>query len=234
MPNVLTTDRGDGSELPVVSDIIKSLFHHGDSQRSGLVVWINIMTYPALLIFWSYAIALIKSERFVHLEALFAEQVQTEYREPKCLIETLFLWGWRGDDDSLWKNLEGFDRRRTPLSDHVCSILGVWTAETLGFVSDFEMLFEKFEMLAAMKHVEQSTNDEIELAHANTDRGFRAVRAPTGRIGWDNDRRMRLERELDAGSALRKKLISAGYARDDKFIDLFIVNQQLLSSRFGF
>lgn len=155
-------------------------------------------------------------------------------REPKRLIDALFLWGWRGDDDSLWKNLEGFDRRHTPLSDHICSILEVWTAETLGFVSDFEMLFEKFEMLAAMKHVERSTTEEIELAQADTDRGFRAVRVPTGRIGWDNDRRMRLERELDAGSALRKKLISTGYARDDRFIDLFIVNQQRLSSRFGF
>lgn len=225
---------GDGNELSLVSDLIKSLYHHGEAQRSGLTAWINIMTYPALLVFWSYAIALVKSERFADLEALFSEQIQTEYREPKRFVEALFLWGWRGDDGDLWKNLEGFDRRYTPLSDHVCSILSEWAGATLGFVSDFEMLFERFEMLAAMKHVESSTNDEIAQAHANTNRGFRAVRAPTGRIGWDSDRRLRLERELDAGSALRKKLLSTGYARDDEFIDLFVTNQQLMSSRSGF
>jgi hypothetical protein len=67
------------------------------------------------------------------------------------VVNSLFLWDWKGWDDNLWNNVEGFTtgngRRKTPLSDHLLNIFSEWGEAFLGVPTDNALLFDRFEAL---------------------------------------------------------------------------------------
>ena len=93
-------------------------------------------------------------------------------------------------------------------------------------MQDFEVLFERFEMLAAFAYLEATPESELEQALASPQG---KVRMPVGRIGWHSSSRERLVQELKA-EATRKALIQAGFGMgSEKFTELFIDNLERLS-----
>jgi SIR2-like domain len=55
---------GDDSELPVVLDIIRSLYRHAEEVGGGLTVYLNLRSYPAVLVFTAYGLGLTRAERW--------------------------------------------------------------------------------------------------------------------------------------------------------------------------
>jgi hypothetical protein len=110
---------GDDTEFPLVCDIIRSLYAQSEKIAAGLTYYVNLRSYPAVLVFTAYGLGLTRAARWRSLHSLFDFTVDQQYREPLRAIETLFLWAWKGTENDAWKQIEGLEQRRTPLSDHL-------------------------------------------------------------------------------------------------------------------
>jgi hypothetical protein len=172
---------GDDTEFSIVVEIIRALNVHAEKEGSGLVIWLGLRSYPAVLIFTAYGLGLVLARRWSTLHSLFTAQVSREDRSPKRIVNTLFLWDWKGNDEAPWKNIEGFERHRTPLSDHLLNVFTKWSKSFAGMSSDFSYSFECFEALGALAQLEE--NDEQSLQQSLSSHDGK-VRMSIGRIGW--------------------------------------------------
>jgi hypothetical protein len=142
---------GNDSELPLALDIISSLHAHAEKPKGGLSVYLNIRSYPAALIFTAYGLGLTRAGRWRALHDLLSSVLHGEYSLPTRTVDALFLW-WKGTENDVWKQLEGLEQRKTPYSDRLFAKFSSWSKNFLGFTSDFELIFERFEMLGSLVH----------------------------------------------------------------------------------
>lgn len=222
---------GDGRELPLVTDIIRALYSHAEKVGSGLTVYLNIRSYPAVLIFTAYGIGLTRAERWATLRAFLTAQVHREYKEAKRAVDLLYLFGWKGGDNDLWKRLNGLDRRKTPLSDHLLDLFADWAKSFISVAPDFELLFERFEVLASLAHFE--TNDKAEVRQVlsgDPQNGWTWM--PIGREAWHEKNRDILLGELQR-DPLKSAVLEAGFAAGDaEMLEMFIQNFGRLAGKF--
>ena len=133
----------------------------------------------------AYGLGLTRAERWSELHQLLRATVSAENGNSR-LVDSLFLSGWAGGDDNYWKQLEGFERRHTPLSDHLCALFAEWSTAFTGPSGEFELLFERYEMLCSLAVLEAALGG-----------GGEFVWTPTGRMSWDSSRRGQLFNELE-------------------------------------
>ncbi|KTT11368.1 hypothetical protein NS2R_13720 [Pseudomonas oryzihabitans] len=213
---------GDGSELTLVLDILRGLYAQAEKGGSGLTAWLDLRSYPAVLVFTAYGIGLTRSQRWQTLHKLLIAPWPQEYREPKSTVSVLFLWTWKGYGNELWNQLEGFDSRKTALSDHLLEVMAAWKASFAGVPAEFELLFGRFETLAALTYLEQQNGeDALEQALKNIPHGIFA-RMPVGRVGWHTASSSALIQECQS-EAMITALLEAGFAhRSRRFLELFV------------
>lgn len=221
---------GDGSELPLMLDVLRSLYSHGNAAQNGLTIWLNLRTYPCVLVFTAYCLGLTRAGRWKTAHQLFSAQLAVEHREPVRLVEALLPHGWQGSDRSLWQQLEGLDSRKTPLSDHLVDVMTDWRKSFGGVDAGFELLFERFELLGALACFDQ--NDEAKLeasAASNSHQQF--AWAPVGRAGWHSASARVLIQELESDTRAME-LLGAGFGKGSRrMIQLFIQNFHLIARR---
>lgn len=226
---------GDGTEMSSVLDVVRTLYAQAQNRRDGgLTVYLDLLSYPAVLLVTAYALALSRAERWKHLRQFLHEQLRNQRRgEAARIVDTLFSNGWAGNEKNAWTKLEGFENRRTPLSDHLCDLFEQWGRRFLGLTPDMELAYERFEILAALGYIEQHEKQEIETALAGDARnGW--IWIPIGRSSWHSSTLSTLLDELQNG-AFRQQLTSAGFARGSiEYLDLFIQNYQRLAGRLRF
>jgi len=222
---------GAESEHYLMLDAIRTLDARAAEVRSGNTAWINLRFYPAVLVFYAYGIALTRSERWRELHSLCVAPVFRELNnEPSRLIDVLFLWGWPGGSDELWKMMEGYERRKTPLSDHLCDVMGGWSSSFASITPDFELLFERFEVLGSLAQFE--LNDEVSI-RAVLETGNDFAFMPVGRTAWHNTTKAQILRDLQAEPQI-KRLTEAGFAKSSAgFLALFLINFKRVSARIG-
>lgn len=221
---------GDGTELSTVLDVLQSISHHAGKVGNGVTVWLNLRSYPAVLIFTAYGIGLTRAGRWEALLRLLNAAITVGHRDPERIVSTLFLACWSGDDQRLWQHLEGLDRHKTPLSDHLCAVMSTWASSFAGNAGDFELLFERFELLASLAHFQ--TNDEatLEQAAAAPHRDVLAY-MPMGRAGWHQVGARALQAELEDEARLAA-LLAAGFAKGRRsLLKLFQQNFGRYASR---
>lgn len=212
---------GDGSELPLILDIIRGLYHQAEKIGNGLTVWLGLRSYPAVLVFMTYGVGLTRSQRWKTLHELLVAPWPREHRDSKRVVSTLFLGEWKGARNEVWKQLEGLDRRKTPLSDHLLEVMTNWRSSFAGVSAEFELVFERFEFLAALTYLEEDSEASLEQAHANTPHGLFA-RMPVGRVGWRESSANSLILELQSEATITA-LLDAGFARNSRrFLELSI------------
>jgi hypothetical protein len=220
---------GDGTELPLVIDIIDGLYRDAKKIGNGQTVWLNLRSYPAVLVFTAYGIGLTRARRWGTLHDLFVTPITREHRESKRLVDTLFLGMWEGGQSDVWKQLEGFDRRKTPLSDHLVEVMSEWKTSFAGVSPDFELVCERFETLASLANLEQ--NDEAMLEEAAARNQEIMVWMPVGRIGWHSDSLHIVTSEFESEATVLA-LLHAGFARKSRrFLQLFIENLKRYAAR---
>jgi len=224
---------GDGSELPIVLDLLRAIRAHANKMGSGLNVWLNIRSYPAVLIFTAYGLGLTRAARWPTLHALFFAAITRPYRDPERVLNELFLWSWPGGDNDYWQGLEGFERRKTALSDHLLDVFSAWAKSFAGVAPEFELLFERFEMLASLSFLDTVETGDIEAALANpAPNNWNWM--PVGRSGWHGEVRERLMKEIQS-DAMRKALLDAGFARgNQKHLELALTNFGRIAGRMRF
>ncbi len=221
---------GDGSELPAMLNVIRGIFSHTTVVMDGLTVWLNLRPYPAVLLFTSYGLGLVRAGRWSALHEFLTSQVTVTHDGPRRLVDELFLWAWEGGADNYWHNLEGLERRHTPLSDHLLGVFSEWSNSFIGVTPDFEFLYERFELLASLAYLETADEEELKASvEANNPQHW--VWMPVGRSAWHGQIRERLIRELQ-DAAFRSTLVEAGFAKGRaEFIDIFVGNFKRIANR---
>lgn len=223
---------GDGNDFDVVLDVLRSLHHHAGKIGNGLTVWLNLRAYPAVLIFTAYGIGLTKGARWDTLLKLFSSALAMEHREPQRIVSTLFLGTWAGSDQKLWQQLEGMDRRKTPLSDHLLEVMTHWRKSFTGADANFELLFERFELMGSLAALHE--NDEAQLEKAVKESAVRndvLAWMPVGRSGWHSATAGTLLHELEDEARIAE-LLKTGFAKGSRrFLQLFVENFKLYARR---
>lgn len=221
---------GDGSELTTILDIIRGLYVQAEKVGSGFPVWLGLRSYPAVLIFTAYGVGLTRSRRWQTLHELLVAPWPQEYRAPKRVVSMLFLGEWKGAKNEVWKQLEGLDQHRTPLSDHLLEVMTNWRSSFAGVSAEFELVFERFELLAALAYLEEDSEASLEQAATNSPHGLFA-RMPVGRVGWHESSATALIQELQS-EAIITALLHAGFARNSRrFLELSIESFKRYAAR---
>jgi hypothetical protein len=221
---------GDDNEFSLVLDVIRSLYAQAEKVGGGLTVFLNIRSYPAVLVFTAYGLGLTRAGRWSTLHRLFDVAIDRQYREPVRTVEALFLWAWKGMENDAWKQIEGLERHRTPLSDHLLNLFSEWGKRFVGLAPDFELMFERFEMLGSLAHLERNEKADVQRALGNTPQQSWTF-MPVGRAGWHTSSAERLVAELQA-EPMKATLIQAGFAKGEpEFIDLFVQNFGRIAGR---
>lgn len=223
---------GDGKDFDVVLDVLRSLYHQTGKTGSGLTTWLNLRAYPAVLIFTAYGIGLTKAVRWDTLLKLFSSALATEHREPQRIVSTLFLWSWAGGEQQLWQQLEGMDRRKTPLSDHLLEVMTHWCKSFSGAEANFELLFERFELMGSLAAFHENDEAQLEKAvEASEARNDVLAWMPVGRSGWHSAGARTLLQELEDETRIAE-LLKTGFAKGSRrFLQLFAENFKLCARR---
>lgn len=202
---------GDGTELPLVLDLLQTTRSHAGQVGNGLTAWIELRSYPAVLIFTSYGIGLTRASRWSELHRLLTVSLPMPYRDSEPAVKVLFLSAWSGGENNFWQKLEGLDRRKTALSDHLHDVFEIWSKSFVGMVPDFELLFERFEVLASIASLDTMETASLKEALADVSRRD-FIWMPVGRSAWHTGTRERLFKELEA-EPMKQVLLEAGFAR---------------------
>jgi SIR2-like domain len=219
---------GDDSELPLVLDIINSIYRRSEKISGGMTPYLNIRSYPAVLVFTAYGLGLTRSERWPALHRLFSATIPRQHKEPRKVVEELFLWAWAGLEDKRWWNqIDGPQSRRTPLSDHLLGIFAEWGKSFVRLSPDFELMFERFEVLGSLAYLERNKPTELVAELNKGDYTW----IPIGRPGWHSQNREKLLAEIRS-EPVKAALTKAGFAqRNPAFADLFISNFERMVAR---
>jgi len=226
---------GDGSETPIVLDLIRALCADADRIGSGSVHWLGLRRYPAVLVFTAYGLGLTAAKRWGALHTLFTAEIARESSEPKRTVEALFLWAWGdGADKALWnlawETPQEEGRRKTPLSDYLCALFAEWGKSFIGLTPDFELLYERFELLGGLAFLETAEEPDLERATVDGNRD-NWVWFPPGRYGWHSSNFDRLAQEV-LSQALARPLLDGGFARgNEHFLQLSLENIKRLAGR---
>lgn len=223
---------GGDKEFELFIDLLRSVYHQTSSPGNGLSHWLNLRSYPAVLLFTAYGIGLTKSSRWPLLLKLFSTTLKADHREPVQVVSTLFLWSWEGGQLELWRHIEGLDRHKTPLSDHLLAVMTRWRNSFVGTEPSFELLFERFELMGSLAALQ--ANDEAELEKALAASPIRQdplAWMPVGRAGWNNSGARTLLQELEEEPRIAA-LMEAGFANSSRrFLQLFAENFKFWASR---
>lgn len=224
---------GTDEELPAVLDIIAMQVARADDVGGGLTALIGLRSYPAVLVFTAYALGLLRAGRLATLHKFLTAPLRRKYVEGTSrLVENLLNYAWKGTDVDIWQQLEGYEKRKTAFADMQCELFKKWLSQILGFVPDFETLFERFEVLGALAFFERHPLGDLEARFGTTDVTDQSyVYMPLGRVVWDPRWRSELREEMFTGDG-QLALLGAGFGRNNsRYLELFVKNLDFINSR---
>ncbi|ATG21234.1 hypothetical protein CO705_15845 [Ralstonia pickettii] len=211
---------GDGRDWDLIVNVIHSLYRSAQSVQDGLLVYLGLRSYPAVLVFTAYGIGLVRAGRWDILYRLFSYLIDREGREPKRLVETLFAQVWSGSYNNVFQQLEGLERHHTPLSDRLASIMEQWRRSFIGVDADFPATFDRFELLACLSFLDKYTEEQ--LAAAESSQNGYVVRMPVGRFVWHTSTWLTNKTALEDASQA-SGVLAAGFAKgSQRFMQLFL------------
>ena len=212
---------GDGNELNTMLDIVRGLYLHAGKIGNGLNVWLGLRSYPAVLVFTAYGVGLTRSQRWQTLHEFLIAPWPREYQDAKRTVSMLLLGAWKGERNDLWAELDGLNNHKTAFSDHMLDVMNEWRSSFAGVSAEFELVYERFETLAALAYLEEDSEATLEQSLANTPHGLFA-RMPVGRVGWHEASATTLLQELQSETMIIA-LLNAGFAyKSRRFLELFV------------
>jgi hypothetical protein len=204
---------GTGDEFQSVIEIIARFGH--PEPAGGVIILLNLRTYPAVLLLYGYGLALLKARRFRDLYRLFSFETTTTHGNATNIVRHLFLGAWDGMLDDPWKLLPGLERQLTALSDHLHEIFEGWTEDYLFDRTEFTRLFEEFELLASLAYITLSVDRKgLQDAFKGDSYGRRFAWVPMGRGGRDGQNRRPIIENWQRPERTNS-LLEAGFARGD-------------------
>jgi hypothetical protein len=219
---------GDDAVFALAAEVAAAFA--SEKIEGGLNWWLDLRFYPAVLLFYAYGLGALKAGRYDLLFRWLSQPVPRDQRESRPFA--VRLAHWEGETHDRWKMLDGAERLKTPLSDHLHTITAEWTADYTLADGAHTHLFETFEILVALTYLTfKATKEEFTQEHApgNDHRGF--VWAPIGRIGWGGGARDMVLADL-ARTEIRRAILDAGFSSgDEEHLDLAFESIRRLMGR---
>ena len=167
-------------------------------QQAGLVALIRMQQYPTLLALYSLALGALAADRIDSIARVLTDITVQGGSEPAPVAVTAASWHvLRHDNVKL--SLDGFERRRTPVSDHLWDLVG---SARFGIVVDQQRLEDLF--------------DEVEYLLGIAYTARRPGRGPVGRASWRTAHSSRRPGSLTRRHA--KALVAAGLFDSDEHL----------------
>lgn len=142
------------------------------SERRGIVAWLNLRYYPALLLLYAGGLASVASKRYNNFAALLTK-ARVLY-EGKRLPSALFLYPNKVMEKAIAERLPGMERRYTPLNDRLYQVLREPLREYLPQDEGYQKCFDRFEYLFALVYADLREKQK------------RSIVGPVGCFAWRN------------------------------------------------
>lgn len=139
-------------------------------RSNGVSVWLDLFLYPAVLVLYAGGLGAVLGHREEQLADLLASVIIRDREEWKPVV--LVLSAPAAIDHRVAKDLPGLERRRTPMSDHLCEVLRPWLEELEPDQVAYERAFDRFEYLHGL------------VMFDITRQAGRGGYAPVGRLSW--------------------------------------------------
>lgn len=139
-------------------------------RRDGLLAWLNLRLYPALLLLYGGGITSVAAARHGTLSALLTKSVFRDGSKEYPVVSRLYTWAVM--DQATGRQLPGMERRYSPVSDHLYEVLRHPLREILPEDVQYQKCFDRFEYLLALIYAD--------LHERQTGR----IWAPVGCFGW--------------------------------------------------
>jgi len=105
-----------------------------------------------------------------------------------------------------------------------------WGKSFVGLVPDFELTFERCEVLGSLAHLERNEKNSVQTGlAAQTQNAWTWM--PVGRAGWHESNADKLLSDIQT-EPMKSALLKAGFAKGDaEFLDLFVQNFKRIAGR---
>jgi len=141
---------------------------------SGLVGWIKLRHYPALVALYVMGLTWIHRRKYSLIDLMLTKTtIKNSRMEETPIVLSLTWWSPFEGNGAQWLHK---DNRYTPINDHLFSILRPLFMEMIPDETDFEETFDRFEYFQALLYVH---------AAENSNRTYHSP-PPTGRFWWRN------------------------------------------------
>lgn len=222
---------GSAAHLKIMQSIVRTLISQAGKLSSGYTAYVYFRSYAAVKVYTAYALGLLQGERWSDFREFLNSPLTKQHQEMTRFVDELQGETWTGADKNFWRHLEGFDRRRTPFSDHVHDEFTENSTRFLGLVSSFTELYAKFEVLAALVASEAFSTEQFDEAQVKKTAPYNYLLVPFGRSTWDTQNRETAIKQLSEPT-LKAALLKAGIVKGDQgLFDAAIQNFNVLSGR---
>lgn len=218
---------GTENEFRLAQDVLLTLSRI--PALSGLTIWIELMAYPAVLFFSSYALGLTKRDQLDVLYRWLNTSVPYKSRSEHPAFEVYFCQMWSGAKIDLWSIFFRPQQIKTPLNDAILNKFKNWLSREFLDGADIEITFEWLELLVGILMTASRINKADLAACISGKPGQRDyVPSTIGRVAWHSENQgILLGRMVQDPTA--SQLLSAGFADGDReFLKLLHVNFQRL------
>jgi hypothetical protein len=145
-------------------------------DKNGINCWLNLRSYPVLLLQYAGGLTSVATGRYYNLKAFLVEPMVTNNGHACPVVLSVYPNSVFKDVD---KRLPGMERRHTPISDHLYTVMREPMRGLLPSDNEYMECFDKFEYLLALIHA-----DFYEKGMQQ--RGSDHIWGPVGRFGWRN------------------------------------------------
>lgn len=223
---------GDESEFTIVMDTIRFVYNHANEDRNGVICWLDLRSYPAVLLVTAYGFGLVRGKRWGTLHRFLSSEIESGANKDLLrIVDVLFLSSWSAGGNEYWHGLEGVENHKTALSDHLCEIFGKWGDSHLGAVPDFQLLYETWEILGSLAYCECYSVEELKPKSPGSAMGD-FMSAPVGRSLWNDGTRNRVIRQIQSDE-LKQVLLEAGFGNgESEHLEEAIRNFQRIAGYF--
>ncbi len=119
----------------------------------GLVYLLKLRRYPALLLLYSAGLAVVAAGNYATLAAILTKpKARDDQNKNQALCSEVNPFAV--NEQGVWKMMAGFERRRTPVSDHLFDRLRGPLREFLPRDEDYQDTFDRFEYLLGLVHAD--------------------------------------------------------------------------------
>jgi hypothetical protein len=163
---------GMPENIATIEKIFRRVMEQAGETRGGLVVWIGLRYYPLILLMYSAGIAALSVDDLLPLKTMLLSTAVPQPNDSQSITSVVRAAGGFGEAFDGFKLIKEYGQKRVPPSEYIFDYLKPKLDGLLYLGSDYEALFDRYEVLAASTYADA------------TEPTRKRVWAPAGRYSW--------------------------------------------------